>query len=113
MNSSDIVFDALNSTNLMYATFPGKDGTIEDVINFGFSFVESQDNYVSYVITNSAIMKIIIGFIPESILEPTKKSLGKLWTSDLVLSSKIKENRIVFSNLDYSAVLVLSIPIIR
>jgi len=107
ISSSDITYGVLNSINLARMSFPGGDN-IDDILNFGFSYIESEDNFVSYVIGNSKVMKRIFGEMPESILEPTKEHLGKLWTASLIFSKKVKDNHIIFSNLDYSTVLVLT-----
>lgn len=99
-------FEILQSADRAYADFPG-DGSLNDKLSFGFSFIESHDHLVEYIIANSKMMQRILVEIPEAKLNPTQESLGQLWTADLLTSEKIKDNRVVFSNGGSTAVLFL------
>lgn len=102
------IFDILTSKERVHADFPG-DGRINDILNFGFSFIESQDHFVEYIVAHPLIIKEILKEIPESKLDPTTESIGKIWTADLLSSKKMRENRIAFSNGGSTAVLFLNI----
>lgn len=104
----NIIFEILNSHTKVLATYPGS-GTIVDHLNFGLSYVESQDRCVAYILANSRTMKSIIVSTPDSILGLEGPFIGTLWTAKLILTAKIREDRIVFSSTDYMAVFCLNI----
>jgi hypothetical protein len=79
--------------------------TLENALNFGFSFLEQEDHIVEYVVTNAKTMKKIFGEIPESVLKPDGETIGLLWTSKLLLSDKLADSHIIFSNSSYSIVI--------
>lgn len=103
----EIVFEILQSSARVNTDFPGQ-GDLNDMLNFGFSYVEHKDNYVSHIVTNPKMMKQIIATVSEATIDPRGQSIGRLWTADLIVSHKIKRNHIVFSNIDQTAVLDLN-----
>lgn len=105
----DTIYGIVNSVGKTHLAFPGN-GTIEDMTQFGFSFVEAEDNYVAYVLAHPTRMKDILCGLSDSVLDPDKEGIGHLWTAKLIATKKFKENTIVFSNLDMSVVLILEIP---
>lgn len=102
------VFDILNAERAVTAVYPGV-GTLTDIINFGFAYVESQDNCVAYIVTHPRMMQRILSEVRDAVLDPSRISLGKLGTADLMVSKKIYEDKIIFSNIDQSVVLFLKI----
>ena len=102
------MFDILQSDYRVHADFPHR-GTINDVLSFGFSFIESQDHIVEHVVANPYMTKQIIKEIDEFVLDPETESIGKIWTADLIVSNKLSDQRIVFSNNGHTAVLFLSV----
>ena len=104
----DIAIRALTSQNRTRMVFPGK-GPIQDMVRFGFSFVESEDDMVSYIIAHPSRMKDILCGFSEAELNPENGALGRLWTAELICVRKMKGNQIVFANQSMGVVLVLDI----
>lgn len=98
----------LYSENKAYADFPGE-GTLNDKLNFGFSFVECQDHFVEYVVANPKMMTKILREIEDSAVDPGDGTIGKLWTASLVVSKKMRDEKLVFSNGGHTAVLFLDL----
>lgn len=96
----------LNSAYRAYTEVPGG-GSVADALNFGFSYVESQDHFVEYVVANPVMMHKILREVSDARLEPDDNKIGKLWTANLVVSRKVKNDRLVFSNGGHTAVLFL------
>ena len=99
----DIVLDILHSKTKEHISF--KVDNLLDALNFGFSYLDSVDHVVTYVITNSVNMKKIFAKIPDSVLRVDNESIGELWTAKLLVSDKLKDSQIVFSNNVFSAVI--------
>jgi hypothetical protein len=109
ITQDSISFDIVNSKRKIQLVFPGI-GTIQDMIRFGFSYVESEDHFVAYILAHPIRMKaILIGF-PDAILDPDTESIGNLWTAKLIATKRIKEDQIVFANSDLGVILALNIP---
>jgi hypothetical protein len=86
-----------------------KGNTIEDTLNFGFSFIESEDHVVEYVLANSNVMKKIFSQIDDSMISTEGGALGYLWTAKLMLLNKLSDSQIFFSNSSFSAVINLNL----
>jgi len=82
---------------------------LRDSLNYGFAFVEHEDHIVQYVVANHRVMKKIFGEISDSVLKPEKEFIGKLWTARLLLSEKLFDSQILFSNRDFSVVINLNL----
>ena len=80
------------------------------MVQFGFSFVESEDHFVAWVVAHPKRMKDIICSISDSVLDPDKESIGSLWTAKLITSKKFNENQVIFANTEMNVVLFLDIP---
>ena len=104
---SDLISNIISSKAKVRLEFTGQ--TIRDALNFGFSYIESEDHVVQFVIANGAVLKKIFTEIPESILQPKKESLGYLWTANLLCSERLRDSQIVFSNNTFSAVINLNL----
>jgi len=107
MKMNDTVKDITMSKARIQLPFKGD--SLLDALNFGFSFIESEDHYVHYVAANPSMMKRILGEIPEAVLDPTSESLGELWTARLLLSRKLNDRQVVFSNNTFSAVVDINL----
>lgn len=83
--------------------------TFEDILNYGFAYIEQQDCIVSYIVSNNHVMKRIFGEIPDSILKPRKHYIGDLWTAKLLLSNKLFDSQILFSDSAFSVVVNLNL----
>ena len=105
----DTVYGIVNSIDKTRLIFPGN-GTIEDMIQFGFSFIEAEDHYVAHLVAHPRRMKDILCGLSDSVLDPDSEGIGQLWTAKLIVSKKVKENTIMFSNSDMSMVLILDVP---
>lgn len=79
--------------------------TLEDAINFGFSYVEHKDCIVEYIVSNKRIMKRIFGEIADSKVNPEHGSIGALWTAKLLLSDRLSDKHLIFSDSQFSAVI--------
>jgi len=108
-SNKDIVVSVLTAPNRVRMAFPG-DGAIQDHIQFGFSFVEFEDDLTAHVFAHPRRMKEILCGFSDAILDPEGEVLGRLWTADLISTKKLKENQIAFSNANLDVVLILDIP---
>jgi regulator of extracellular matrix RemA (YlzA/DUF370 family) len=86
-------------------TFNGLE--LKDAINFGFSYVGSNDRLVSYVVANSSLMKDILKTVPESVIKLEDGFLGEMWTAKLVVSDRLNGDRMLFSDDNYLSVIDL------
>lgn len=103
---TDTVTNIISSKAKVSLNFFGSN--LRDALNFGFSYIESEDHVVQFVIANGNVLKKILAEIPESILEPKREILGELWTATLLCSSRLRDNQVVFSNNTFSAVINLN-----
>jgi len=103
----DTVSNIISSKAKVSLAFTGQ--TIRDALSFGFSYIESEDHVVQFVIANGNVLKKIFSEIPESILHPKKESLGYVWTANLLCSDRLRDSQIVFSNNTFSAVINLNL----
>lgn len=83
--------------------------TIMEALNFGFSYIESEDHVVEYVVANPVMMKKIFTDISDSKVMIDDHAIGELWTSKLLLNEKLRDNQIVFSNKTFSVVINLNL----
>ena len=83
--------------------------SLEDSLNYGFSYVEHEDHIVEYIVVNSALMKRIFGEVNDSVLKVEEGALGELWTAKLYLSDKLSDKQIFFSNSVFSVVINLNL----
>lgn len=79
--------------------------SLENALNFGFSYLEQEDHIVEYIVTNARTMKRIFGEISESIIKPENEIIGELWTAKLLISNKLLDSQIIFSNSTFSIVI--------
>lgn len=103
---TSIVHDILSARVKSYATFPGS-GTIQDMLNYGFSFVECEDHMVTAILVNAPTMDQIFKTCTDTVFDPKGESYGQLLTAQLYLHRNLADGRIIFSNIDASTVLVL------
>jgi hypothetical protein len=101
------VSDVVYSKAKVKVQFNGK--TLKDAMTFGFSYFDSEDHIVEYVVANSRNLKKIFGEIPDSILRLENGALGQLWTAKLLLSDKLTDSELFFSNNTFSAVIRLDL----
>jgi hypothetical protein len=83
--------------------------SISDALNFGFSYIESEDHVVEYVVANPRVMKRIFAKVQDSSIKLESNAVGELWTAKLLLSEKLSDSQIFFSNNTFSAVINLNI----
>ena len=83
--------------------------SLEDSLNYGFSYVEHQDHIVEYIVANKTLMKRIFGEVKDSTLNPENGAIGELWTAKLFLSNKLSDKEIFFSNSVFSVVINLNL----
>lgn len=83
--------------------------TLEDSLNYGFAFIEHEDHIVEYIVANNHLMKRVFGEVFDSVLKPEKEFIGELWTAKLLLSNKLFNSQILFSNNIFSVVINLNL----
>jgi hypothetical protein len=83
--------------------------SLEDSLNYGFSYIEHKDHIVEYIVANSALMKRIFGEVRDSVLKLESGSIGELWTARLFLSDRLSDKEIFFSNSIFSVVINLNL----
>jgi hypothetical protein len=94
------------SSNRASLDFTGD--SLHDALCFGFSYIESEDHIVNYIVANNTMMKNILT-IPDAVLDPSHDSLGELWTAKLLISNKLGNKRIIFSNASFSAIVNINL----
>lgn len=82
-------------------------GNLSDALNFGFSYVESEDNMVAFLVASPNTVLKILREIDEAVLDPDDKALGTLWTAKILCSKKLPENRVIFANESLLTVLLI------
>lgn len=100
---TDLTHQILNAPKIS-AEFSG---SLSDALNFGFSYVESEDHMVSYLLASPKTVQRILREQDESVLDPDQESIGHLWTAKLLCSKKVQESRIIFANESLLTVLLL------
>lgn len=103
-----VVWSAFNSKNKTNFIYPHPDGNITDIIEFGFSYIEHEDHLLEYIISGSTLLKKIISEIKDFHFLMEGPPIGTLWTSKIYLTSKLSDNQLIFSNVDFSHVLYLN-----
>ena len=83
--------------------------SLEDSLNYGFSYVEHEDHIVEHIVANRFLMKRILGEVSDSELKPEGRSIGELWTAKLYISDKLSDKQIFFSNSVFSVVINLNL----
>ena len=106
--SNKIVLDFPYTKKLERPSYFGP-GELSDILSFGFSYVEHEDHCVEYLLVSPRMAKRIIQGIDAITLTIDTDYLGFLWTAHVILTDKIDDNTIVFSNKDYSVVLNLNL----
>lgn len=104
---SKIVYDIIKSKARVNIDYWAEDMT--DIMNFGFSYIEHEDHIVEYIVANNRVMKKIFSQVNDSILKPHNQYIGELWTAKLLLSDKLNDNQVLFSNNFFSAVINLDL----
>ncbi len=85
--------------------------SLGDVMNYGFSYIESEDHIVEFIVANNRTMKQIFSEVEDSELKPEGEFIGDLWTAKLLLSQKLQDEQIIFSNNTFSVVINLDLDI--
>lgn len=61
------------------------------------------------MVANSQNIKKIFAEVADSMVNPEADSIGELWTAKLLLSRKLSDKQILFSNNSFSVVINLNI----
>jgi hypothetical protein len=100
------------ATDIIYSkarvSLPFKGPTLKDALDFGFSYIESEDHVVEYIVANSNVLKKIFGEVQDSKLKVEGDSIGQLWTAKLLLSDRLADSQLLFSNNTFSVVVNLN-----
>lgn len=104
----NIIPDIVNSKTKIDLHCKGVE-SLEDSLNYGFSYIEHEDHIVEHIVTNRILMKRIFAEINDSELKPEGKAIGELWTAKLYLSDKLSDKQIFFSNSVFSVVINLNL----
>ena len=106
---NDIVCSIISSKNkkLVYFPFSENNCEIEDFIRFGFSFIEQEDHLLEYIIASPVTIRKLIRQIEDFNFCIDQSFLGTLWTAKIIMTDKIKDSQILFSNKDFSVILNL------
>lgn len=103
----DVIWHVLSSKKSI-AYYPGPEGELKDILNFGFSFIEHEDHVPEYIIADSKMITRMTKEMDEFSLCADKPYIGELWTSKVYMTGKIKNTSLYFSNADFSVVLNLN-----
>jgi len=97
------------ATDIIYSkariSLPFKGQTLKDALVFGFSYIESEDHVVQYIVANPNVLKKIFGEVPDSKLKIEGDSIGELWTAKLLVHDRLSDSQVLFSNNTFSVVL--------
>lgn len=80
-------------------------GSLEDAMNFGFSYIEHKDHIVEYIVANKYVMKRVFEEVSDSEVNPEYGSIGNLWTAKLLLSDRLSDKQLLLSNSQFSVVI--------
>jgi hypothetical protein len=105
--TNSLVSDVVYSKAKIKVSFKGN--TLKDALDFGFSYFESEDHIVEFVVANARVIKKMFGEIADSALKPEGDTLGELWTAKLLLSDRLSDSEIFFSNNTFSMVIDLNL----
>jgi hypothetical protein len=83
-------------------------GKLSDFLGFGFSYVEQTDHYVSHVLVSPGMAKRLVKEIDSFYFTADTDYTGMLWTAQVLVTDKVGNSNIVFSNEDQSVVLNLN-----
>lgn len=103
MNTNDVIWNVVSSKDKVRIDCPMPG--VREAVDLGFSYMESTDHMVHYVITNGRMMKKILTEVGDTVLNPEYDCIGSLWTALLLVSNKLKDHEIIFSNSTFSTVL--------
>ena len=84
-------------------------GDLREALNCGFSYGESEDHMVSYVLGSPVQILQIIRSIEETTLNLEQGFIGDLWTAKMLCSKKVPDNRVIFANESLLTILSLDI----
>lgn len=83
---------------------------VEDALNFGFRYMESQDHVVEAVVVCPALAKRVFAEVDDSVLDPSDDHIGTVWTAKLIISKKVGPKQILFVNTTHSVAFDISDP---
>lgn len=106
--ASDVLADIFAFKDRATMDFP-HEGNLNDVLSFGFSYVEHEDYMVAYVAARPDLMKQIFAQVPDSEIDMYEGYIGKLWTANLIVSDRVKKDHVMFSNADITVALDLNV----
>jgi hypothetical protein len=111
---NDVIWNVLSSKNKSVASYPRPEGELEDILNFGVSFIEHEDHISEYIVADPKMTKRMIKEIEEfRLCCDGQPYIGRLWTSKVYITEKIKGPSLYFSNVDFSVVLHLHLNNIK
>lgn len=114
----DIVKQILWAKNKVTMTIPEQGtsnlvclgiGELSDLLSFGFSYIEQEDHCVSHVLVSPLVAKRIVQEIDAFYFTADTPYAGVLWTAQMIVTDRVRDFNIVFSNEDQSVVLDLNL----
>lgn len=105
----ETIRDIVHATEKSHIEYPVDNRGMIDVLGFGFSYIEHEDEVVTYVVMTPKIMKQAFVEVPDAKVTVCNGSIGQLWTAKLLVTDKIKDDHIYFSNEDHTKVLDLDV----
>jgi hypothetical protein len=83
-------------------------GELSDLLSFGFSYIEHEDHCVSHVLVSPLMAKRIVREIDAFYFTADTSHVGILWTAMMIVTNRVGDFNIIFSNEDQSVVLDLN-----
>ncbi len=108
INMMNVIPDIIHSKLKIDLSCKGVE-SLEDSLNYGFSYIENEDHIVEHIVTNRVMMKRIFAEVRDSEIKQEGKSIGELWTAKLYISDKLSDKQIFFSNSIFSVVINLNL----
>ena len=114
----EVVKQILRSKNKMVMTLPPLGtsylaylgiGELSDLLSFGFSYVEQKDHFVSHIMVSPAMAKKVIREIDAFYFTAETPCVGMIGTAQMLITDRIGDFHIFFSNKDQSVVLDLNL----
>ena len=84
-------------------------GELSDLLSFGFSYIEQEDHCVSHVLVSPLMAKRIVQEIDDFYFTSDTPHVGVLWTALMIVTDRVGNFNIIFSNEDQSVVLDLNL----
>ena len=73
--------------------------SVRGVLELGFSFLDSKDVITEFVVmSQETLKKVVCSLYNDFELDLTRKHVGRLWTAEVLVSSKVSLYSVIFTD---------------